>query len=148
MGSPIDLDGNPVAVQTHHDYGTTNFLITINTNFFQSVGGVEAANTFLHEAFHANLWLQVKIWYPNSLPSNFQNMSLLEQIKYIDDQAALSGNLNLVSTPQHQYISQQLQLIANSLKEYTRVNYPSIFLDSRVSDGSYIAMAFRGLEGT
>lgn len=75
-------------------------------------------------------------------------MSLLEQIKYIDDQAVLSGNPNFVSTPQHQYISQQLQLMANSLKEYTRVNYPSIFSDPRVSDGSYVAIAFRGLEGT
>ncbi len=78
-----DLPPN-VAGRTSHEPGTTNFSITIDNSYFNQVGGIEVTKTFLHEAFHANLWIKAKEWYPNDLPANFQNYSLLEQIQYLD----------------------------------------------------------------
>ncbi|MBC7655296.1 MAG: hypothetical protein H7098_12600 [Oligoflexus sp.] len=144
MGNPVDEKGNPVAGQTHHDLGTTNFTITINSPIFNQVYGIEAAGTFLHEAFHANLWVNAQQWFPYDLPSNFQNMSLVEQFNYIE---ARSGN-GFINSNQHNYMASQINLIANALKDYTQTNYPDIYNNPDVTFDSYLAMAYRGLEGT
>jgi hypothetical protein len=140
MGSPVDTQGNPVAGQTHHDPETTNFYIIIDQNRFSWVGAIEAANTFLHEAFHANLWINAQQWYPNSLPSNFQNMSLLDQIKYLDSRG---GNGSI----QHNYMASQINHIATALQEFTRVNYPVIY-NNNLSYNTYLSMAHNGLQFT
>jgi hypothetical protein len=146
MGSPIDLDGNPVAVQTSHILGTTNFTITIDNNYLAQYGGIEVATTFLHEAFHANLYTQAQLWYPVDLPNNFQNWSLVDQIKYIDNR---SGSIaGFANSHQHNYIATQIDLIANAIKDYTQANYPSIFNNPNATFASYKAMAYGGLTGT
>ena len=95
---------------------------------------------FLYEAFHANLWVTAQQWYPNSLPANFQNMSLVEQIKYLD----IRGSNAII---QHNYMATQINNIALALKEYTRINYPSIY-NGNPSYNSYLAMSYNGLKGT
>lgn len=141
MGSPVDLKGNPVAGQTHYDYGTTNFTITIDNNYFALRGGIEVAKTFLHEAFHANLYTQAQLWYPSDLPNNFQNWSLVEQIKYLDNR----GNN---SSAQHDYMAYHIDEIASALQAYTLANYPSIYNNPNATFDSYRAMAYGGLTGT
>lgn len=140
MGNIPYYNGHPVSGQTHHDPGTTNFTITIDNTLFGNAGAIAATNTFLHEAFHANLWISAQQWYPNSLPSNFQNMSLIEQIKYLDNRG---GNGSI----QHNYMANQINNIALALKEYTRVNYPNIY-STNPPHNSYLSMAYNGLQGT
>lgn len=144
MGNPVNLAGNPVSGQTHHDPGTLNFSITINTTIFNQVLGIEAAKTFVHEAFHANLWLEAETWYPTDLPSNFRDMSLVEQFTYIEQR---SGN-GFIESNQHNYMASHINHIANAMQEYTRIHYPPIFNNPETTFASYTAMAYRGLEGT
>lgn len=67
-------------------------------------------------------------------------MSLIEQIKYLDNRG---GN----GSAQHNYMATQINNIALALKEYTRVNYPSIY-NSNPSFNSYLLMAYNGLQET
>jgi hypothetical protein len=146
MGSPIDLDGNPVNGQTSHVLGTSNFTITIDNNYFNQYGGLEVATTFLHEAFHANLFTQAQLWYPTDLPNNFQNWSLIDQIKYIDNRSgSIAGFSN---SHQHNYIATQIDQIANAIKAYAQANYPTIYNNPNAKIDSYRAMAYGGLNGT
>lgn len=146
MGSPVDKNGNPVAGQTSHILGTTNFTITIDNNFLAQYGGIEVATTFLHEAFHANLYTQAQLWYPSDLPTNFQNWSLVEQIKYIDDR---SGNIaGFSNSYQHNYIATHLDDLAVAIQAYTLANYPTIYNNPNATFDSYRAMAYGGLSGT
>lgn len=72
MGNIPFNKGQPVAGTTHHHPGTNNFTITIDNSIFNQVNAIEATNTFIHEAFHANLWIQAQLWFPDDLPINFQ----------------------------------------------------------------------------
>lgn len=71
-------------------------------------------------------------------------MSLLDQFSYIE---ARSGN-DFVNSNQHNYMTSQINLIATALQDYTQTNYPSIYNDPNTTFTSYLAMAYRGLEGT
>lgn len=141
MGNPVDINNNPVAGQTSHTYGTTNFTITISESYFDQVGGLEATKTFMHEAFHANLWIKAQEWYPSDLPVNFQNLSLAAQIQYLDQRGGNSG-------PQHDYMATQVDNMATALQSYTQANYSEIYNDPNIAFDSYKAMAYRGLEMT
>ena len=146
MGYPVNKDGNPVNGQTSHILGTTNFTITIDWNYFGLYGGIEVAKTFLHEAFHANLYTQALLWYPADLPNNFQNWSIVEQIKYVDNRSgSIAGFSN---SHQHNYMATQIDQIAYAIKAYTLAHYPTIYNNPNATIDSYRAMAYKGLEGT
>ncbi|TKB95536.1 hypothetical protein [Pedobacter cryophilus] len=146
MGNPVDENGNSVNGSTSHVLGTTNFTITIDNNYLNLRGGIEVAKTFLHEAFHANLYTQAQLWYPSDLPTNFQNWSLVDQIKYIDNR---SGHIaGFSNSHQHNYIATQIDQIANGIRAYTLANYPTIYSNPNATFDSYRAMAYGGLTGT
>ncbi|MFC5282866.1 hypothetical protein, partial [Pedobacter alpinus] len=146
MGYPVDKNGNPVNGQTSHDLGTTNFTITIDNDYLSLRGGIEVAKTFLHEAFHANLYTQAQLWYPTDLPNDFQNWSLVDQIKYIDNRSGSVAGFS--NSHHHNFMATQIDKIANGIKDYTQANYPTIFNNPNATFDSYRAMAYLGLTGT
>ena len=141
MGAPVDGSGNLVPAQTSHASGTTNFTITMGQTFFDVQGGIEVAKTFMHEAIHANLWIKAKEWYPTTLPAGFQNLSLIEQVKWLDNKGG-NGALH------HEYMAANINNLANGLRSYVQANYPALYGNPNITFDSYKAMAFTGLIGT
>ncbi|TKB95538.1 hypothetical protein [Pedobacter cryophilus] len=68
-------------------------------------------------------------------------MSLVDQIKYLDSRG---GNEIL----QHTYMSNNINIIANGLRDYVQANYPDIYNNPNNTQEAYIDLCIQGLQGT
>jgi hypothetical protein len=129
--------------RTRHILGTSNFEILISNEYFISHGGIPIAKTFLHEAFHANLYVQAKLWYGGNLPSNFDTFNINQQLSWITNNP--HGSLQ---DAQHEYIADNITSISNALQAYVETNFPNIANSEFLDDLAYISESYIGLAGT
>lgn len=149
-----DLSGTGYDGTTHYDgftNGAYNFTIKINSadaldpNFSR----VWLASTFIHEAFHAKLRQKALEVFGTSVistwPKAIDDMDLAELERYFQIEAQKSNYWEAIG---HDWMINHINTLAESIREYVQVNYPSGYSQIGSNLDKYKGLAYKGLEET
>ena len=142
---PSDKEGN-----TKHISGN-DFLISINPNFIDDYySKIWLASTFIHEAFHAQLFLKAQQTFGTQdfsrWPKPINDMDLQELMNYYEQN---SKDKNIWNSTQHSWMLNHLEQMAQQLQNYVSSIYPTTF-NTNMSLGlkPYLDLMYKGLNNT
>jgi hypothetical protein len=149
----ITLNPNlPSDIEGHTDrIGNNDFRISINPNLIDNdFSKIWTASIFIHEAFHAELFLKIQQSFGgqdfSKWPKPIADMDLQELMNYFEQE---SKDKNIWNSVQHDWMVNHLDLMAGYLRNYVSAYYPSIYNNiNSLNLGlePYQSLMYRGLE--